>query len=203
MRFAMSPIDLTYSRTTAKIVRFLLSHTASMSEREMASVLKVSHMSVNRTLRELAAVNFAFFVTIGRAHVWSVNRKSYAYRVLARHFAGDSAGSDPLADLKATIAEHTPWRLVRRVLLFGSVSKGEDTEDSDIDVCFMVNGKVAKERLMPAVEKLSDICLAKYGNRLAPYILTAAEAASKERATLWSEILAGIEIRPLAKRNKG
>lgn len=202
MRFSATLQDLVHSRTTAKIVRFLLNHTAAMSEREMASVLKVSHMSINRTLRELAAVNFAGFVTVGKAHVWSVNRRSYAYRVLSRYFAGDGAGSDPRADLKVTIAEHTPWILVRRVLLFGSIAKGADTADSDIDVCYLVANKSAREQLTPTVEKLSGICLEKYGNRLAPYILTVAEAASKARAALWSEIQAGVEIHPPAKGKK-
>ena len=202
MRFSAELADLVYSRTKAKIVRFLLNHTAAMSEREMASVLKVSHMSINRTLQELAAVNFASFVTIGKAHVWSINRQSYAYRVLAKHFAGGRTGSDPMTDLKAMIAENIPWKLVRRGILFGSLARGEDTADSDIDVCFLVANKAAKEQLATTVEKLSGLCLEKYGNRLAPYILTATEAASKNRAALWSEIQAGVEIYPPTKRKK-
>lgn len=202
MRFSARVPDLVHSRTTARIVRFLLNHTAAMSEREMASVLKVSHMSVNRTLRELAAVNFAGFVTIGKAHVWSVNRRSYAYRVLSRHFAGAGKGSDPLADLKATIVAHTPWSVVRRVLLFGSIARGDDTSDSDIDVCYLVANPAARARLAPAVEKLSNICLEKYGNHLAPYIITTTEAAGKVRAALWSEIRAGVEIHPPTKGRK-
>jgi Mn-dependent DtxR family transcriptional regulator len=40
-----------------------------MSEREIASILKVSHMSINRTMKELAELNFVNFITIGKDHL--------------------------------------------------------------------------------------------------------------------------------------
>ncbi len=82
MKFHISLLDVLNSKTRVKIIKFLLTHEASMSEREIASILKVSHMSINRTMRELADVNFVDFVTVGKAHLWKVNRKSYAFKVL-------------------------------------------------------------------------------------------------------------------------
>jgi len=76
MKFHASPLDILNSKTKVKIIKFLLTHRAYMSEREIASVLKVSHMSVNRTMRELADMNFVNFTTVGKAHLWMLNRKS-------------------------------------------------------------------------------------------------------------------------------
>lgn len=66
MKFKVSLLDVLSSKTKVKIIKFLLKHEASMSEREIASILKVSHMSINRTMRELADVNFVNFVNIGK-----------------------------------------------------------------------------------------------------------------------------------------
>ena len=54
MKFNVTLFDLINSPTKLNIVRFLINHTASMSEREIASILNVSHMSVNRIMKELA-----------------------------------------------------------------------------------------------------------------------------------------------------
>jgi predicted nucleotidyltransferase len=87
-----------------------------------------------------------------------------------------------------------PKTLIKRVVLFGSVAKDEEKTDSDIDVFFLVKDVKAKEKLEPALEKLSNACLEAYGNRLSPYILTEQEAKKKARQKFLSEINKGIEI---------
>lgn len=196
MKFNTSLLDILNSKTRLKIVKFLLTHEASMSEREIASILKVSHMSINRTMRELSEVNFVDFVTIGKAHLWKVNRKSYAFKVLFELIKGVSRIKDPLDDLKDMILTNVPKTLIKKVILFGSVAKGAEKIDSDIDVFFLVKDTGSKEKLGSALEKLSNACLETYGNRLSPYILTEQETRKKVRAKFLSEINKGIEIFP-------
>ncbi|MBU4252495.1 MAG: nucleotidyltransferase domain-containing protein, partial [Candidatus Omnitrophica bacterium] len=194
--FNASLIDILNSKTKLKIVKFLLTHEASMSEREIASVLKVSHMSINRTMQELSEVNFVNFITIGKAHLWKVNRKSYAFKMLSEFIEGVSRIKDPLDDLKNIILKSTPKALVKKVVLFGSVAKGAGKLDSDIDVFFLVKDNKDKEKLGFALEKLSNACLETYGNRLSPYILTEQETKKKARQKFLSEINKGIKIFP-------
>lgn len=194
MRFNASLLGILNSATKLKIVKFLLTHEASMSEREIASILKVSHMSINRTMRELSEVNFVNFVTVGKAHLWKVNHKSYAFKVLSEFIKGVSGIKGPLDDLKRLILTNMPKALIKRVVLFGSVAKGEEKIDSDIDVFFLVKDAKDKEKLEPALEKLSNACLEIYGNRLSPYILSDQEAKKKIRQKFLSEINKGIEI---------
>ncbi len=194
MRFNTSLLDILNSATKLKIVKFLLTHEASMSEREIASILKVSHMSINRTMRELSEVNFVNFITVGKAHLWKVNRKSYAFRVLSEFIKGVSGIKDPLDDLKVMILNNMPKNLIKRVVLFGSVAKGEEETDSDIDVFFLVKKTKDKEKIEPVIDKLYNVCLETYGNRLSPYILTEQEAKKKTRQKFLSEINKGIEI---------
>jgi len=172
-----------------------------MSEREIASILKVSHMSVNRTLRELSGINFVDFITVGKVHLWKVNRRSYAFRVLSGFITGISRIPAPLDDLKITVRKQIPKSLIKRAVLFGSVAGGIEKTDSDIDVFFLVEDAKVKEKLEPALAKLSNSCLETYGNRLSPYILTEHELKQKRRSRLLAEINKGIEIFP-SRNNK-
>ena len=199
MKFHISLLDVLNSKTKVKIIKFLLTHEASMSEREIASIVKVSHMSVNRTMRELADINFVDFVTIGKAHLWRVNRKSYAFKVLSELIEGVSGVREPLEDLKKELLRNLPKTLIKRVVLFGSVAEGSERTNSDIDIFVLTKDKQSKEKLEPQIEKLSNICFEAYGNRLAPYILTEQELKQKKNLKVISGINKGLEIFPEKK----
>jgi len=194
MRFHGSLLDILTSKTRMKIVRFLVAHEASMSEREIASILKVSHMSINRTMRDLADVHFCSFVTVGKSHVWKVNRNSYAFKALSSLIIDLTAIKNPLSDLKTMLTKHIPAHLVRKAVLFGSVARGDERPDSDVDLFVLVKNNHDKEQLGPFIEKASDACFEAYGNRFVPYILTEEEARQKKGLKLLSEIETGIRI---------
>jgi len=196
MKFHISLFNVISSKTKVKIIRFLIDHEAFMSEREIASVLNVSHMSVNRTMRELADTNFVHFVKIGKAHLWRVNRKSYAYKVLSEIIKGISSIKEPLEDLKKTIMRNLPRTSIKKMILFGSITKGTESASSDIDIFILVKDIKSKEKLEPSIEKLSNICFEKYRNNLAPYVLTENEMKKKKNLKIISEINEGIQIFP-------
>jgi predicted nucleotidyltransferase len=196
MKFNISILDTLVSRTKLKIIKFLLTHEASMSEREIASILDVSHMSVNRTVKELSEINFVNFIKVGKAHLWKVNHKSYAYRILSEFIKGVSQIKDPLNDLENTLLKNLPKAMIEKVILFGSIAKGVEKTNSDIDIFFLVKDKEDKEKLKLFLDNLSNTCLEAYGNRLSPYILTEQEMKKKKSLKLISEINKGIRIFP-------
>ncbi len=199
MRFNVFLLDILRSETKVKIIKFLLTHRAQMSEREIASVLKTSHMSVNRTMRELSEFNLVNFITVGKAHLWKVNRKSYAFGVLSRLIKGISNIRWPIEDLKSMILRNLSGTLIKRIILFGSISKGSEKVNSDIDIFVLVKDRQSKKKLEPQIEKLSHLCFEVYGNRLDPYILTVREMKRKKDLKIISEIGKGIEIFPKKK----
>lgn len=170
-----------------------------MSEREIASVLKVSHMSINRIMAELSKINLVNYTNVGKVHLWKVNRDSYAYKILHEFIKGTSQLKGPLDDLKASILLNVPKKLIKQAVIFGSIATGREKANSDIDVFFMVKNKKDKEKLNSQIGRLSNICLEKYGNRLSPYVLTEQETKDKSRSKLISEINNGIEIFPKRK----
>ncbi len=184
------------SNIKVRMIKFLLTHKASMSEREIASVLKMSHMSVNRTLRELADLNFVNYIVVGKAHLWKVNRKSYAFKALSRLIEGVSTISGPIEDFRRFLLGNMPKNLAKKAVLFGSVAKGTERADSDIDIFILAKDPRAKSVFESKMEDLSGLCFELYGNRLSAYILTEREMKRKKNMRLISEINKGIEIFP-------
>ena len=203
MRFHESFADFLRSETKLKVARFLLNHEASMSEREIASILKISHMSVNRMMAELAEMNLVSYGTVGKAHLWKVNRNSFAYKALTQLFDSLKNIPDALMELTQLILKHLPRPLVQKAVLFGSIAKNKEKPDSDIDLFILVKTIQDQEKLEAPLEKLSGECLDVFGNRLAPYVLTEKQLKGKQNLSIISEINKGIPIYPQGRRSLG
>lgn len=196
MRFHGSLLNLLKSESRQKIVKFLLNHQASMSEREIAAILKVSHMSINRMMQELAEVNFVHYLSVGKAHLWKVNRRSFAYKILTQLVNSLERVPEPLAELKNILLKHLMKPPVKRIVLFGSLIKASEGPHSDIDVLILVNGARDTKSLEKTVENLSNECLEVFGNRLSPYILTEQQYRQKRNLDIIAQIEQGIQIHP-------
>lgn len=196
MKFHILPLDVLNSKTKVKIIKFLISHEAFMSEREIASILNVSHMSINRTARELADMNFINSVKVGKANLWRVNRKSYAYEVLSKITKSITSVQEPIEDLKKTVLRMLPKTCIKKVVLFGSITKRLERPSSDIDIFILLKDEQDKEKIELSIEKLANTCLEKYGNSLAPYVLSEKELKQKKNLKIISEINKGIKIFP-------
>lgn len=199
MKFHLPLQGLAKSEEKLTLIRFLLKHEASMSEREIASLLGISHMSVNRTMQELAGINMVGYRTVGKAHLWQVNRTSYAYRAFKQLLESVDAIPKPLKELENMILANLPKNLVDRAVLFGSVAKAEEQANSDIDLFILVKNAVGRKKIEGAVEQLSNRCLEVFGNRLSPYILTQQQFKERKNLEIIREIEKGIQLYPQEK----
>ena len=188
------------SPTREKIVNFLLNNEADMSEREISRLLGVSHMSVNRTMRELEEMNFAQVVRAGRVHLWRINRESYAFRVFSLLSEVLSNIKPPLEDLKTTILDNVPLALISELILFGSIAKSAGKSSSDIDLFVLVENEDRKSEIEPALAKLGELCLTRFGNLLSPYVLTRRDLDYKSNLRLLTDIKNGIRLFPPKKQ---
>lgn len=199
MKFHLLPSDLLKSETKLKIIKFLLTHEAAMSEREIASILNISHMSVNRAMQELSELNLVHYGVVGKAHLWKVNRNSYAYTMFHKLIKNFELSVDPLAELKKIILRKLPLKSVERMVIFGSISKNTEDSHSDIDVFILTKNAESRKKIEEAIEKLSNECLEIFGNRLSPYILTEKQYKQKQGLDVITEINKGIQIYPNGK----
>ena len=195
IKFIDSPVKL-------KVVKFLAQNKADLSEREIASIVKVSHMSVNRILRALAKVNFTYSAVVGTAHVWRVNRSSYAFKILSTLMEQETQTRDPLESLKGLILEKLPKEIIVKVVLFGSIAHKSEHENSDIDLFVMAKSENGKPQLEQWLNAITTKCLELYGNRFAPYVLSQWEFEKKQDLGVIKEIEKGIVIYPPDQERK-
>lgn len=181
------------SKAKLKIVLFLLSGIGPTGERELARRISLSHVAVGKALRDLERVNFVSKTNIGNVNVWSVNEKSYAYLVGAH--LEELAKTPPLLhltkNLQADFGE--AYSYIERVVLFGSVAEGKETERSDIDVFILVKDSAHKKAALKQALSVSGRYEELYGNALSPVIMTGAE--TKRNSKLLKNIERGIVIR--------
>jgi predicted nucleotidyltransferase len=194
MQFEVSLDRIIGSKAKIKILKYLFGHQASMSENELAKVVKVSVMTINRLMKELRELNLVSMERIGNANVWSVNKESYAYLALSKVMGEISSAPSPLEHLKNTLSSNFPRELVKKVILYGSVAQGKSKANSDIDLFILVKSQKETDELTVPLDKLSSLCLTLYGNRLAPYILTETQLQEKNKLPILKEIEKGIQI---------
>lgn len=194
MQFELSLEKIIGSKAKIKILKYLFGHTASMSENELAKIVKVSTMTINRLMKELRELNLVNMERVGNANVWSVNKESYAYTALFKTIGEMSSVLNPLEHLKETLSGNLPKGLIRKVVLYGSVAQGKSKANSDIDLFVLVKSQKEARDLSGHIDKLSSLCLALYGNRLAPYILTETQLRQKNKLAVLKEIEKGIRI---------
>jgi len=197
MDFHSSPLAFLFSPVKLKLIKFLLKNEALMSEREISRILNVSHMSVNRTMKELSALHLVTPARLGTASVWKTNRRSYAFEVFSKAFKSISNVPTPLEELKAAISQILPLPQVEKITLFGSVAKGKEKPGSDIDLFILVKGEAERRLVEQVLDHLVVLCLDKFGHPLSPYLRTRAEIAARGKLKLDEEIAAGLVLYPL------
>lgn len=199
MKFHDSFLQRIDTDAKRKVVGFLLKNDTAMSEREISALAGVSHMTVNRVLRDLEQCNLVFYERVGRAHVWKINQQSYIYNILKDFYQRIKQIPCPLDALKAEILSCLPKKNLIKVVLFGSISRQQEKADSDIDVFILTADKKSAAALEIPLDKLSLQCLGKFGNRLAPYVLTEGQFRQKKNLKLMKEIEDGIQLFPVRR----
>lgn len=138
----------------------------------------------------------------GKATMWKLNEKHLLAAAI-----GDFARPDRMLQemITAQIGNHVRKGLITKATLFGSVAKGQERDDSDLDLYVEIRGE--KDR-KAAKDGLSDVCSVvaqATGNVLIPAIFTAKEAKAKKNTQLFLEIKRdGITLIPQqAKGNEG
>jgi predicted nucleotidyltransferase len=182
------------SQNRKKIAEFFIKRSIAVSEREIGALLNIPSMTTHRILRDFEELNFINISRVGTANVWKVNKNSYAYHMFMQLFYFYDAAASPIKTLKEALRSHLSLKEVKKVILYGSVARGEEKQNSDIDVCILVTTQYAKEKIGPRVDQVSTKCLDLFGNRLEAYVLTEKEYKGLKNRKLVQAIKKGIEV---------
>jgi predicted nucleotidyltransferase len=178
----------------ARIVEYFLSDPPRMSEREIAQGLNISHMTVNRSVNELFAMNFLKVARAGRVNLWELNEGSFSHKVLRKALAGDGSAAHPQKELIKTLQNGLKGSRAIKVMFYGSIQKGTENPGSDVDLLIVAGDEKAKKQLDAALTKLEKECLRLYGNPLSAIVLTKEEYKKSRGQRAIKDAEKGIKI---------
>lgn len=175
------------SKARAKVLERLLAFPSKeYTGRELAHYAGVSQPQAALVLKSFRENGLVELRGAGSAHMWKLNERHAMVKFLKP--LGEPLG-EARKILLETLKESLDFRKVERIVLFGSVARGNERPSSDIDLLVVVkNGNYklqAKEKLLSLSVGLAPVF---GGNPLIPVIYSATEANQKKNTALFKNI---------------
>ncbi len=203
-RYLARPLDVLLGGSPhTAVLRALREASGGETGRAVARRAGVDPHSAFRALADLERTGLVSRRPVGRAHLFTLNRDRWLWReILEPAFRAEAAFRDAVfGRLRDALRGK-----VASAVVFGSVARGEDGVESDIDLCLIVDGPAAKE---PAHLRAVAAALAverEFGRHVTTIVFTRAEFLRRLRAgdTLAASIrsegisLTGRDLRELA-----
>ena len=155
------------SRVKIQILRALCRYPGKkFTVRELARIAGVSHTPVLKAVGDLQKMNLLLLEKHGTANLLTLNQQSYLYSAVKSFFSQETESRNKLIK---RIRDCLPE--VDMAVLFGSIQKGTERTDSDIDLLIVAHKKEVKAALEECRKKISQ----EFGNLLSPVIFSEKE----------------------------
>lgn len=151
------------------------------SGRELARTSGLSAAQAARDLRELADSSLVAREVVGRSYSWQLNPHHVLTPVLGELFRREA---ELRSLLILEIASGLKGTKLDRARLFGSVSRGEERNDSDVDLFLEVPGAKERASAEEAVDRIRSSLWDRFGNPVSALIYTRAEVARPRNPAL-------------------
>jgi len=178
MKYYQPLDDLLGQRSKVKILRHLCSTQLEMSGRQIATDLGLSPWACHLALRALTEQGILLMRNAGRTYLFRLNKINYVVeRLLLPLFAEEGglvqvAIQEIVADLSESIVS---------IVLYGSVSRGQERSFSDIDLLVLVVAKEDQQNVQNVFEQKNESFIARFGNVLSPLVLPVTEFRQRYR----------------------
>lgn len=174
----MANINETFINTSKQKILYFLAENIGMKffDKEISEKSKISRGATNKALKELAKSDLILKETSGRMNFYQANSANpllKQFKVLNNIII--------LSDLIKKLKETS-----EKIILFGSVSRGENYKDSDTDIFILTHDK----------ERATEIIKKSKLKSLQPIVKTPAEFIDLEKnnLTFYQEIIRGIVL---------
>jgi predicted nucleotidyltransferase len=154
------------SRFATAILRELNLRKKGITGREAARLIGITHRSVLQVLSHLESLKLVKKEGVGRAYYFTLNRKHYLYKtIIIPMFEAEKQLAPTLfKDIAKALGMFS-----ESIILFGSVARGEETIESDFDICLVFKSNQA--RIEKEISNLRIMIYDKYGITFAPYLI--------------------------------
>lgn len=177
-----------------KLLETLMECTREVSQRQLARLIGIPRATIQRALNDLGQTGLIKPRRVGSSIYWEIDKKNYLYETLRPILEGLKILIPPLPYLKDLIKKTLSLPKGCRCFVFGSVSRGEDGPQSDIDVALILpdNLKIPSPTLTKNLEILQDLCRERFGKRLSTFFVSE-RGFKKQDKELYKNIAKGIE----------
>ncbi len=187
MRFHDPLDDIWNSQLKTRLLRTLYRTGGSFTGRRLAGLVGYSHTHTMTTLADLETQGLVKMRRAGNSCIFSINMENEIVKgLLAPAFNLESELLNNLAD---RFYDGLGKTLVS-VTLFGSVARGEETVDSDVDLLLVVKNEADLKKTESKASDLSHEAYLAFGCSVMPVVVTQAEHERKlkRKQGFWGEI---------------
>lgn len=165
MRFSGLSEELLASQTSVRVLRELLLFPAKEATgRQLAKDARTPLARTIEALNVLERHGLVGMTEVGRSQLWRVRREHAISVHLRPWFEFERQVLDALIREIAKVL--SPLPAVRRAAIFGSVARGHERPDSDIDLFVLIDDATNQEGLESLLRPLQERIRATFGNPL-------------------------------------
>jgi predicted nucleotidyltransferase len=173
------------NKVSINVLRTLVQYKGKIfTIRRLARDAGVSHPGVSETVNDLEKLGIVQIQPVGRSHQVSLNEKSYVLKkIIEPMFMAEKQTFDQVISI---LKKHLSTKKIISAVVFGSVSSGQEKEDSDIDV-FVVSDDF--DNAIMAVSNAGQEIFTKFHSKVSPIVFSESEFKSKKKSDLVYSIL--------------
>ncbi len=176
------------NKTKVKLLRgFFTYPEKEFTESELQRIAGIPQASAHRNVKSLLENGLLDRKRIGKANLYSLNKEHILYPLLSSDFEEER---NILVELKKVIAGAVKnLSEVELAVLFGSIAKGIERADSDVDVFIVCKGD--KSQLEEKLRDLVSVIRNKFGNPFSLMIKRREELKELKTRSIYKEIKSG------------
>lgn len=172
MRFHDTLDDIWNSKVKTRLLRVLYRTGAGLTGRRLAGLVGYSHTHTMTALSDLELQGLVNMENAGNSYVFRINRENeIVRRILALAFELEPEMINTLAD---KFYEGLGKSLIS-VILFGSVARGEETAESDVDLLLVLKNGTDTGKAESKTGEISHEAYRAFGCSIVPVVVTKAE----------------------------
>ena|SRR3989344_7947194 len=153
------------SKVKIKLIRTLYKFKdRSFTLSELSRYSGITRQGIIKALDDLSGMNIIKLERIGNSIVIRLNRNEFTNKILKIY----ELEEDTLNELIEVLKSYFKDKNIISLALFGSIAKGEENFNSDIDLLIITKNKKLASKIS---EKCNLKMINKFGNVLMPYIL--------------------------------
>ena len=188
MKFHNVLDEIVGNRTKVKLLRAFFTYPEKeFTESELQRIAGIPQASVHRNVKYLLANGLLDRERIGKANLHSLNKEHILYPLIKNTFENErNLLSELKKSLKGSIESLSGIELA---VLFGSVVKGTERADSDIDL-FIIS-RADKSQVEAEMKNLIQVIRNKFGNTISPMIKNDIEMKEMKSNSIYKELKKG------------